>query len=853
MSISRQAFILAGFLMVILVGGWGQIWAQGNSSPRLNAWVLGNEPLIVTVKDTTQFKKKYGTYIDVHKVYRQTRCVALTVRDIKTFYEMRTDQNVQFMDVNRKPHTEGGFDFVNPSVNKINMVRNAYPELRGAGHNISIKEESFDETDIDLKERSFSTSVTPLIKSQHATTMTVLIAGAGNSSPQAAGVADHARFTASDFSNLMPDAAGLFVGHDIFIQNHSYGVGIENYYGNEAVAYDQQIWDNPSLVHIFSSGNSGNVKPTDGVYRDLLFANLTGTFKQSKNVLVVTAIDTSLSVNDLNSRGPAYDGRIKPELTAYGPGGTSEAAAITTGVGTLIQENYQQRYNQLPDASLVKAILIASSDDIGPKGIDFLTGYGNINAYKAMTLISRGQIFQSSLISDDLVSFPINVTEPISQLKIAICWTDVPATVNSQHALVNDMDAWVEANATITRPWVLSSYPHPDSLKAAAKRGEDHVNNVEFITLDNPTVGTYLLTVKSKTLASSSQKISVAYWQNMHGVSWTFPVASDIVVGGVKNLLQWEAQSATADLYVQLSGGNWQLIQSNLDLKANYTWEAPNVLSKAKLKLVTAGGEFLSDEFIISPQLQLKTAFVCADSLGFSWNKVNNAKGYSVFSLGNQYLEQVQTTTDTLIVFKHVDKRYYAVAPLMVEGMGVKSASVDYSSQGVNCFIEFFSAVRTGVDKVDINLILSSFYNIDHVNILKMTNGIESVLKTISSHELVYSFSDETIEEGELIYQVQIVFKNSTLLLSDPVKLIIERSGRVIIWPNPITATDYLNVVSEGNARFVILNPVGEILYEKELTLFNEEIDIEFLSSGLYFYQLKNGDAVTDAGRIIKL
>jgi hypothetical protein len=832
--------------------------AQNKLSTNLNSdnfEVTDESILSVTVKDTLQFRKKYGTKIGIRQIHRPTQCVLFTVQDANVLHQLISDPNVLFVDTKRQPQTEGLFDLVNPSINKINQARNAHSDLTGVGYNVSIKEESFNEADIDLKGRSFKTTVTPSIISQHATVMAVLIGGAGNSSSLTRGVANQVRITSSDFSNLMPDDNTLFTNNNILIQNHSYGVGIENYYGNEAIAYDQQVFNNPVLLHVFSSGNIGATKPTTGTYNDLIFANLTGTFKQSKNVLVISAIDTTWQVNKFTSKGPAYDGRLKPELTAYGPGGTSEAAALTTGIATLIQQDYHLKNHQLADVSMVKAILIAASDDIGSKGIDFLTGYGNINVYKALHVVDQQQLFQTTLSQRDQISFSIPISSGISQLKIAICWTDPPAIVNSNIALVNDIDAWIDDGTTIFHPWVLSSFPHPDSLTAEAKRKQDHLNNTEFITIDNPTPGTYQLILKSGTLTGASQKVSVAYYlNNASDFSWTFPVASDIMQGGIKNLLVWEAQTnQPGDLFVQINSGDWQLISEQLNLQTPFKWNTPDTLAKAKLKMKINGVEFLSDEFILSPQLELKTSFNCTDSLGLVWNKVRNATSYEVFAVGAQYLEQIQSTNDTLLVFKKPSPTYFSVVPKLMEVSGMRSGTIDYSVQGASCYLDFFSAIRTNASEIEIKLSLSSTYNIDRIEILKTVNGVKSVFKTTSVHELNYSFLDFILSGGVYIYQLQIVFNNGSTLLSSPVQLIIEKPGQAVIWPNPVTQNDYLNITSEGKGIFRIVSQVGEIIYEKKLTLLEDQIDIEPLPSGLYFYQLINGKAITDTGRIIKL
>ncbi|WP_040574034.1 S8 family serine peptidase [Pontibacter sp. BAB1700] len=102
----------------------------------------------------------------------------------------------------------------------------------------------------------------------------------------------HALIAHSSFEELFPDKSETLLTQGISVQNHSYGVGVENYYGLEAQAYDQQSYQHPELLHVFSSGNSGDKSETSGTYANLPgIANLTGQFKTSKNTLSVGALD----------------------------------------------------------------------------------------------------------------------------------------------------------------------------------------------------------------------------------------------------------------------------------------------------------------------------------------------------------------------------------------------------------------------------------------------------------------------------------------------------------------------------------------------------------------------------------
>ena len=130
---------------------------------------------------------------------------------------------------------------------------------------------------------------------------------------------------------------------------------MENDYGLNAIAFDKSANNNEGLLHVFSSGNSGSATSNSGVYSGITgFANLTGNFKMAKNILTVGAVDSFGNVAPLSSRGPAYDGRIKPELVAFQKNGTSEAAALVSGTALLLQQYYK---NQNADSVLPSALV----------------------------------------------------------------------------------------------------------------------------------------------------------------------------------------------------------------------------------------------------------------------------------------------------------------------------------------------------------------------------------------------------------------------------------------------------------------------------------------------------------------
>lgn len=834
--------------------------AQSNLSPALtnkkSQIEAGKTVLSISVTSPDLFRKNYKGKIIILKDQAPHPSFEITLIQNEILDELRNDANVTFIDCHSAPKSEADFEFSNTSFNRITKVQQRLPDLLGINFRVSIKELSFDPNHPDLINRSFTTSLTPSVIAQHATNMAILIGGAGNSSHRTKGVASKALLTSSDFSNLFPDAITLFTSNSIAIQNHSYGVDIENYYGSEAVAYDQQVSQNSKLLHVFSAGNNGKSKPTSGIYQNLGFANITGNFKQAKNVLVINAVDSTLALNELNSRGPAYDGRIKPELTAFGQGGTSDAAALVSGISTLLHEKYKQLNNELPEAALVKAILIASADDLGTPGPDFLYGYGNVNAFNAIQVVTNNQ-FSSQIVSSNSEStLTINVPPSTAELRVAIAWTDVPATINATTALVNDIDAWID-NGTIIRPWVLSHYPKTDSLTAPAKREEDHLNNVEYITITNPSAGALPLQIRANNLVGGSQPIAIAYaFKSEQVFSWDYPQANELVEGDKKNLLVWEsASNKKGDLYVQLNQGDWQLVQSNLNLNQFTYWKTPNLFAQAKLKMVIDGQEYASEDFTIAPLPKLKTAFICNNDVALTWNKINDATAYDVYALGNQYLEKIATVTDTVYTFFANSKTRFAIMPRNNSITGLKSESIDYTFQGSLCYINYFSATRVAESIIQLQLSLSSLLNIQSISIFRTTNGVRSLWKSISSSSLLnYTLLDLNFESGLLEYEAEITFADGSKIKSDIASIRVEEKNKLLLYPNPLTSSEDLNILSSGGGKkFLVLDIMGKRLAEIELQEIEESIDLVSLPIGVYVYQLFSPTGVLqDSGRFIK-
>lgn len=844
-------------LLLLLMTIGLQSYCQQKLSPKLkDADTLHTKQQIVLsvcYKDAVLFNKTYSDKVSIVRQFVNANVVWVKGKHDSMLQEFISDPNIVFIDRPGTATAEAGTDHANLAFNRITTVHRFFPTLRGQTEKISIKEASFDRNDIDLVNRSFETSLTPEEKSQHATIIATFIAGAGNSSAKGKGVVPEATITSSDFANLLPDPSVIFNDYGIHLQNHSYGVGIENYYGNEAVAYDDQVFQNPTLLHIFSAGNLGQSIPDAGAYKDLPYANLSGTFKQAKNILLVTAVDTSFQTTALNSRGPAYDGRLKPELTAFGQDGTSDAAALVTGVSALVQQEYQEVHDALPPSSMVKAILIASADDLGAPGVDFTYGYGSVNADRAIQLVAKEFTETITLEDNEESTVVIDVPENTASVTIATVWTDPPASPNAGHALVNDVDSYVTDGITNYLPWVLNAAPNSDSLTAQPTRKKDHDNNVEYITKENPTAGSYQLHVKAPSL-QGSQIVSVAYWiEDNTSFRWDYPSASDILEGGRKQTLFWNEHTASlGTLSYQLNNGPWQLLRNDVDLNKYSSWTPPDTLASARLKMELSGEEFISDEFVISPIIKTHVAYNCDNAFLLTWSAVKGADGYNIYTLRDKYLDAIMTVPDTNVVLdKNSTDVYYAVAPIVNGKTGLNSETINYTLQGSFCYINLFVAERYDEDQVAVRLTLSTTLAVDHVTIFKDTGMREEVLAEVDPGNITsFEWLDDKLDPGSIKYQAELFFTDGSTLRSDISEVLIEAKGRAIVFPNPVTG-NAINVLSEGSGLVIrIVDTKGEIIYEEELESREESLNVGF-APGFYIYQLIRNGKVIDTGKFV--
>jgi hypothetical protein len=842
----------------LVVGAANDQW----KIPRDEMMYTGRFPQIFSASmldHTSVDKLRNISGVEILSEHVESKSAIVSVSSQKVFRSLLKFNGVTFISRSQIAVEESPNNFQDLAVNRINYIHHFRPELSGSGMVVSVKEKNIDSTDIDVQNRVLPSAVSDPEVSIHATQIATIIAGAGNSIPSAKGAAWQSTLFPSSFQFLLPDSPDILKNNSVSVQNHSYGTEIENFYGAEAKAYDTQIEADSTTLFVFSSGNSGNQTSTEGVYGGIEgFANLTGNMKMAKNILVVGAHEENFSVSELSSRGPAYDGRLKPDIIAYGKEGTSDAAAVVSGASILLQQFHKNNKGKLPTVDLVKASWIVTADDAGPAGLDYITGHGAINARKALSVFENTLYYREAVQSGESKVHSIIVPEGIKKLRVALAWIDPPANAGDLHALVNDLDLRITETRSKESwlPWVLSHYPDVDSLNLSAVRKADHVNNSEFVSIDNPASGNYEINVSAFSLSTLRQHFYVTYWMDSVGTfKWTYPLKDDAIETGKTIFVRWDNTFAgSAEIYFRIEGGNFELISNTVNLnKGFFQWTTPHTTGRVQLKMRIGSEDFISDFFTVSPSEEVKVEYNCESEGMISWRKIEGVTTYNVFGLGRQYFEKIATVSDTLFKVNKDDLEsgYYSVEPVVNDHEGVRSAAYDIETQGVKCYYNnFFAQAGDGSATLTVNL--STRYNVEKIIWEKKVNGVFTQLaeSTVSDFKVVYI--DNTVANGVTDYRAGIVIKDGPVIHTEISSVYYADDQGYLLFPNPVGLGETLNFLSDADNIYVLFyNPQGELVKGQDITTPLFKFTLTDLNSGLYFYTVFRNATPVKSGKIL--
>ncbi|UYV12879.1 MAG: S8 family serine peptidase [Phycisphaera sp.] len=349
-----------------------------------------------------------------------------------------------------------------------------------------------------------------------------------------------ARGASSIARGMVPDAQGIFASYNFVgnryahtaqlinpslpyravYQTNSWGSGLTTTYTTASSEMDRIIFDMDILI-TQSQSNQGSQQSRPQAW--------------SKNIVSVGGVahrNTITKADDCwcsgASRGPASDGRIKPDLThffdftraahsssasAYQEfGGTSGATPIVSGhFGVLFQmwsegvfgnpTSGGDVFDERPSFTTAKALMIASADPYNFTGTSTATDKARVKQGWGMPDLrplydGRDEIFIVN--EDDVLTelqtavYPLKVPAGTPELRTTLTWADPQGTTSSTVHRINNLDL------KITSPsgdvyWGNGGLN--GGIWSTTGGSADTVNTVENVFVQNPDAGTWTVEV----------------------------------------------------------------------------------------------------------------------------------------------------------------------------------------------------------------------------------------------------------------------------------------------------------------------------------------------------------------------
>jgi subtilisin-like proprotein convertase family protein len=347
-------------------------------------------------------------------------------------------------------------------------------------------------------------------------------------------------FTSTAYSTLIANA----YNNGARISSNSWGLtgSGANLYTTDSRSYDILVRDavsgtsgNQEMAIIFAAGNAGsgaNTVSAPGTGKNVLTAGASENFRQTGTdgcAVGNTGADNAKDIINFSSRGPASDGRKKPDLMAPGThiqgaasrsanydgsgvcnqywpsgqtlyawsSGTSHSTPGIAGAAALARQWFANQGWGTPSPAMTKAFLMATpaymtgvgANDTLPSNNQ---GYGRLDLGRAFDATASLRVDETQTFGAAGQTYTVtgNISDSSRPFRVLLAWSDAPGAT-SGNAWVNDLNLEVTVNGTLFLGNVFSG---ANSVTGGVA---DTRNNTEGVFLPAGTTGSFSITIRA--------------------------------------------------------------------------------------------------------------------------------------------------------------------------------------------------------------------------------------------------------------------------------------------------------------------------------------------------------------------
>ncbi len=239
-----------------------------------------------------------------------------------------------------------------------------------------------------------------------------------------------------------------------FIESYAQGERIQNLeylpwapgtaqsYMASAAEADRFAWDHKDWLAVMSSGNQGTDSNGDGVF-DVGTIQPAGASKDALVAGSSIVVGGGYAVAGFSGRGPAADGRLKPDLVGQG----DPTASLASILGPLPATLVSQFGVPSPSSALLRAVLANAAVAIGSGDGDAAPTPNNSQGWGAIFPGFNLELGSMLKVLDNPDGIGTGETRTYKvdaagrgELRVTLAWTDYPSVPESGLNLVNDLD-----------------------------------------------------------------------------------------------------------------------------------------------------------------------------------------------------------------------------------------------------------------------------------------------------------------------------------------------------------------------------------------------------------------------------